>query len=706
MDTRTEKLNSLLKDGLFDIPRYQRSYSWKQDQLQDLLDDLRYLPDGRTHFFGNIILEKQDDPFRTDNGLQYDLFHVVDGQQRLTSAIIFLHVAAQYDDTVAETLDHDNLIFPVDERPRLLPQDQDKEYFRDGVLGTAQIDRQTPSQERLKGAIEFFEEHFQNLDDDDEIRSLAETLRYDCRINVVEIDEESEAASIFESLNDRGRPLSTLDKTKSFLMYMDDRSSNRGKLAEQIKQRFGKIYRELFVLSNGHERVDDFDEDSFLRFHWGLYDGYDSDEYFQGFETLKTRLREQYRAGELEAVQEAIDDYTLDLREGASAFAAIFEPQSLPENPRSSLILLLELGRLANVLPVLMASYLQFGEENPSGFADIVDACETLVFRMYGIDNRRADTGRGRLVRLAHEIHTDDSLESEEVVLRIDSITERYTGDERFERQLRDPEFFDSNTSRDIKYLFYRYGQQIDSEAGEEVLKDVSHILSQEFQVEHILARKLPSEEIPSDLSGHFDEHVHRLGNLTLASRYWNSSYGNLPFAEKQRASGNREKDYESSALRVQSELADFDTFGKREIDEREDTLVEFALDEWAISPPKIDEPTVESREEFTGYFPPDFFDRLSNKQEAMFRALFEAEGPISSDELIRRMEEEYDESVGGSTGLAGILAGLTSKHSKEFRRSIMPADWKGDQYHWQLTFDETQEERFREQLGYDTEEN
>jgi hypothetical protein len=699
METRTVYLDSLLTDGLFDIPSYQRSYSWEELQLQELLEDLLYLPDGKRHFFGNIILDKQEEQYRTDRGRRFEKFDVVDGQQRLTSAVIFLHVAAQVDDTVAETLDEDNLIFPVPERPRLLPQDQDKEYFRDSLLGSSTIETQTPSQDRLEEAYEFFEREFGQLDDDRVIRELVEKLRYDCRVNVVEIDDESEAASIFESLNNRGRPLSTLDKTKSFLMYMDDRSSNMGALEEKIKERFGSIYRELFVLKTGHERVNDFDEDSFLRFHWGLYDGYDSDEYFKGFETLKNGLRERYRAGDLEGVQDEIDSYVQDLREAAAAFSAIFKPQDRPAEVETPLSRLLELGRMANVLPILMASYLRFGDCDPEAFARIVEACETLVFRMYAIDSRRSDTGRGRLVRLAHEIHTDPSLEVQEIVVNIDSITDRYTSDERFERALRDPEFYDSNTSRDIKYLFYRYGQQIDTEAGEEVLKDVSHILSNEFQVEHILARKLPEEDIPEELVDEFDEHVHRLGNLTLASRYWNSSYGNLPFTEKKRASGSRQKDYESSAIRVQRKLAEYDGFSKSEISDREDDLVEFALTEWSIDPPEIDESMADTPEEFEEYYPPDFFDRLTNKQTAMFRVLYDAEERITTNELIRRMEEEYDENVGGSSGLSGILAGLTAKHSKEFRRSIMSGRWVGDQYEWQLTLDEGQEQKFEEQL-------
>jgi uncharacterized protein with ParB-like and HNH nuclease domain len=223
MQTRTETLVSLYQDGLFDIPSYQRSYSWEESQLEDLVDDLRYLPDESNHFFGNIILDKQDEEYQTDRGRRFDIYDVVDGQQRLTTALILLHVATDFDDVVEETVTEDNLIYPIDERPRLMPQDQDSEFFRDSLFGSANLERETPSQERLAYAKEYFKTAFEDLPSDVSVREISERLRYDCKINVVEIDDNSEAASIFETLNDRGKPLSSLDKTKSFLMYMDDR---------------------------------------------------------------------------------------------------------------------------------------------------------------------------------------------------------------------------------------------------------------------------------------------------------------------------------------------------------------------------------------------------------------------------------------------------------------------------------------------------
>ncbi len=699
MQTRTETLASLYQDGFFDIPSYQRSYSWEESQLADLIDDLRYLPEETNHFFGNIILDKKDDQYQTDRGRRFDVYDVVDGQQRLTTALILLHVATQFDDVVDETVLEDNLIFPVDERPRLMPQDQDGEFFRDSLFGSANLECETPSQERLEYAKEYFESEFEDLP----VREISERLRYDCKINVVEIDSDSEAASIFESLNDRGKPLSSLDKTKSFLMYMDDRSSNRGALEIKIKQRFGSIYRELFVLSNGHDRVSDFDEDSVQRFHWGIYDGYDSDEYFNSLDTLKDRLRERYRDGEHDTVQDEIDEYTQNLREATSAFAALFNPSQRPDEVESALRRLLALGRVANVLPILMAAQMEYGDDESNKMADIIRACETLVFRVYATDGRRSDTGRGRLVRLAHSIHADDSYLFEDVLNRLDSITRIYTDDDRFERNLRDPDFYESISSQDIRYLFYHYGQNLDIEIREDVQRDLEQILSTSFEVEHILARKLAEEHIPENLHGEFDDHVHRLGNLTVASEYWNKNYGNLPFEQKKIAPEGREAEYKSSNLRVQQSLADYDEFGRAEIEEREQKIVDFALEEWGIASepqPSGGSGTDEGSDDVEyDSLPDSFFRRLTNRQEAFIRILLDNGGWMLNEDVRQRMEDEYDLATGGGQAISGILSGFTRKYSKKFTYRLIDYEWMGDQMQYSLNPESGYLDELRERL-------
>lgn len=648
MQTRTQNLESLFLDGLFDIPEYQRSYAWGKDQLDDLIDDLRYLPEGRSHFFGNVILDEDGEPYTTESGRRLTVYRVVDGQQRLTTALILLDVLGEFDESVRSALKEANLVRVPNDRPRLLPQGQDSEFFRDCVLGSTSLDADTPSQTRLESARTHLKDEIEKLTDEVSPLTLANRLRYDFQLNVVEVDDDSEAASIFESINDRGKPLSSLEKTKSFLMYMQNRAGGGQALRTRINERFGGVYRDLHVLENGHSRAKDFSEDSIQQFHWGLYDGYDSNEYFNSLGTLKNRLHERYREGKYEYTRSTIDEYTEGLREAAKAFDTVFRPAKKSGRLKRRLFRLLTLGRLANVLPVLLAAELRFGSD-PDDLADIVATCETLVFRMYAIDRRRSDTGQGKLVRLAHDIHTSSEFTAEETIQRLESITRDYTDDDRFERVLRSPDFYSSVASRDARYLFFHFGQALEAEDREFVQRDLEQILSSDFQVEHILAQALDDAYIPDNLQDEYEDYVHRLGNLTVASRYWNSTYGSIPFDEKKRVpnteNANREKAYANSMLKVQKVLADIDTFDREAIETRESEIVEFAMEEWSLETEPLAFPAATELSDIVDAYDKGDLDAadISPAQRAVMRALLDKSGWALRS--IHRQAASYDES-------------------------------------------------------------
>lgn len=97
-------LGKLLQQRVFEIPEYQRTYSWTERQRDDLFGDIERLlrPEeaGRSHFMATIAClappatdgaEKADEFDRTDeDGASRLDVTVVDGQQRLTSLVILL----------------------------------------------------------------------------------------------------------------------------------------------------------------------------------------------------------------------------------------------------------------------------------------------------------------------------------------------------------------------------------------------------------------------------------------------------------------------------------------------------------------------------------------------------------------------------------------------------------------------------------------
>ena len=82
-------LNELLTGKVFDIPVYQRGYSWERKNLEDLWEDLYYLNSAKKHYFGTVLLKDSEKTAETVLDV-LKRFDVIDGQQRLTTILILL----------------------------------------------------------------------------------------------------------------------------------------------------------------------------------------------------------------------------------------------------------------------------------------------------------------------------------------------------------------------------------------------------------------------------------------------------------------------------------------------------------------------------------------------------------------------------------------------------------------------------------------
>ena len=99
-----KSLDSLFKEKIFRIPDYQRGYAWQDKQRKEFWEDLINLPDDRSHYTGVLTLKeiaskeiKERDPeFWLVEDYSYKLYHIVDGQQRLTTFIIFLQAFVDF----------------------------------------------------------------------------------------------------------------------------------------------------------------------------------------------------------------------------------------------------------------------------------------------------------------------------------------------------------------------------------------------------------------------------------------------------------------------------------------------------------------------------------------------------------------------------------------------------------------------------------
>ena len=192
---------------LFYIPDYQRNYAWEEKQLLDFFNDFKSNYNGinKNYYFGTILLQRK----KADK----EKYDIVDGQQRLTTLIIFVHCLLKRMDVITDKGDDfdetiltkmkDGFVF---NNPNfiLTLQNDDDDFFHTKILNDepSSPDFKTPSQQRLHKAKEKFDEWLAKTNDED-------VLAFVNKINttnvlVYQVNSRSEASLIFETTNDRG----------------------------------------------------------------------------------------------------------------------------------------------------------------------------------------------------------------------------------------------------------------------------------------------------------------------------------------------------------------------------------------------------------------------------------------------------------------------------------------------------------------------
>lgn len=113
MDAGKRSISDIFNGNrLLEIPFFQRTYVWKEDQWSRFLSDMEFISaTDRDYFLGSIILKQQATPASSSIG---DVRTIIDGQQRMTTMALFLKVLglkSDKDNTVMRlfTLDDNSL---------------------------------------------------------------------------------------------------------------------------------------------------------------------------------------------------------------------------------------------------------------------------------------------------------------------------------------------------------------------------------------------------------------------------------------------------------------------------------------------------------------------------------------------------------------------------------------------------------------------
>ena len=152
MQSELKSLSKIFSETLLRIPDYQRGYAWKQKQLKDFWSDIEQLPEGKNHYTGVLTLQPAEDHTKWNGDIwiiaskKYTPLYVVDGQQRLTTAILLLQsILDQIDDD--QTLNYTSKYEII---KKYIFESKDGGISRSYIFG---YDKDNPSDEFLKTRV-------------------------------------------------------------------------------------------------------------------------------------------------------------------------------------------------------------------------------------------------------------------------------------------------------------------------------------------------------------------------------------------------------------------------------------------------------------------------------------------------------------------------------------------------------------------------
>ncbi|MCY4651815.1 MAG: DUF262 domain-containing HNH endonuclease family protein [Dehalococcoidia bacterium] len=246
----------------FNIPDYQRPYSWTTEQTSELLDDLLYAMDeyddveeASPYFLGSIVIVKNDTSPKAN---------VVDGQQRITTLTILFCVLRELTTDIARKGTRDHYVREISDPDagiegdfRVSVRERDSEFFRVNIQEINKLGELIgkphavlpESQQRMAENAEYLWRELSKRPDKERDFLMSFLLRR-CYLVVVSTSDQDSAYRIFSVLNDRGLDLSPTDILKAQIIGSLDSSirNTYTKTWEDIEEDLGREdFRSLFA---------------------------------------------------------------------------------------------------------------------------------------------------------------------------------------------------------------------------------------------------------------------------------------------------------------------------------------------------------------------------------------------------------------------------------------------------------------------------
>ena len=511
----------------FEVPHYQRAYSWKKDpQWKKLWEDISQLSKSpedsglqtTSHFIGAIVSVYQGE---SSSGITRYL--LIDGQQRLLTLMILLSAIRdlQSDPSVASKFQR-KYIANEDEVGtdffKLIPTEDDRQPFMKIAMGKDSSDI-SAMKGQIPAAYRYFSAEIKKSGIELEVLERVVTDR----LNMVHItlDQDDNPHVIFQSLNGTGSPLTQADLIRNYF-FMKIRAEEHSRIYEHIWKPMEDALAEIG--ESGKRSKKDYLTD-FIR-HFLMQKG----SLVNTQEVYLTLTKDVDYLNGIARSQEDVIAYLERLSRFAQYYRKVLDPQE--EKDRDIAIRVDRFNRLeiTIIYPFLLALYdaLETHRITKEHLLELLDLVMNFVVRRL-VCNISSQGLNKVFCKLAGDA-IENNFDQEQIKIFLGS--KKYPTDRKFVEGIISNELYAGN-GRLARVVL----ECIEESFGH---KEIVGISGKQFQVEHVLPQS-PSDWWDSHLGANADEqrelHLHVLGNLTLTGL--NPELSNKPFPEKKTVFAN-----------------------------------------------------------------------------------------------------------------------------------------------------------------------
>ncbi|WQZ98714.1 DUF262 domain-containing HNH endonuclease family protein [Helicobacter pylori] len=581
-------LDGVVEKGVFEIPSYQRGYAWQIRQLKDFWNDLEHVSKlgDKFHYMHSLTLRELENEFESS------AFEIIDGQQRLATSLILLGLLAkitQNKDPKYSLINLEPILsykyYGLNEAFRAITEEEkDLKAFKTSFYAKNLID-----------AHAFFKEKISNTPMET-LEKMFDALTKKMLFSVVELnDNRIDPFSSFETINNRGKDLSTLELLKNRLHFVAHKICDEKEELENIQKKINDTYAIIYY---DLRQFKDTHLESFLKHFVAYYYGEKGDFKKRLLEmefnahkryTDNTNFNDEY---------EKIDDLLFYLSYSSKVWnflhtldekAITLKEFKIEITPKMRTLLdkMRRLNALSDnaFLPLLLSLFTiqlvgRSANEQPyttQELEGLLEYLERFGFLIYGVAGK--NTAKNEWIELAFQAIQACRFWRDKITIEnLPTLEKNFfnkQGNSALEL-LEESIHSKKNTEKwyqwgkALNYLLYEYELHHNPET---TLNFDSSIES----IEHILPQKPDQGYSAKEKSWAKNPHiVHALGNLLLIPKNANSSLSNKPFEEKR-------KEYLKGSY-SEKEVAKNASFGVAQIKERSEKLLDFLIVHYRIA--------------------------------------------------------------------------------------------------------------------------